>query len=256
MDLLAADIVNRFYTFMWPMLRISALLLTAPLFSISAVPRRIRVLTALALTWFIYPLVEWPIIDPMSAPGLVEIVNQIFIGCLMGLTLQVVVAAVVTAGQALANAIGLSMATLIDPTLGNVPVLSQFLLILAVLMFVGSGGHLLLLSVLLKSFSAVPIGQSLLTQDTWGKLIAWSSMMFTGALLIALPVMAVMLLINAGLGVITRAAPSLNIFSVGFPAMMVLGLAACVFMMESMGLRISWLWVQAFNALDELTRGR
>ncbi|NBP46364.1 MAG: flagellar biosynthetic protein FliR, partial [Betaproteobacteria bacterium] len=97
MDLLAADIVNRFYTFMWPMLRISALLLTAPLFSIAAVPRRIRVLAALALTWFIYPLVEWPNIDPMSAPGLVEIVNQIFIGCLMGLTLQVVVAAVVTA---------------------------------------------------------------------------------------------------------------------------------------------------------------
>ena len=96
MDLLAADIVNRFYTFMWPMLRISALLLTAPLFSISAVPRRIRVLAALALTWFIYPLVEWPIILPMSAPGLVEIVNQIFIGCLLVVTLLVWGAEVVT----------------------------------------------------------------------------------------------------------------------------------------------------------------
>ena len=193
MDLLAADIVNRFYTFMWPMLRISALLLTAPLFSIAAVPRRVRVLAGLALTWFIYPLVDWPVIDPISAPGLVEIVNQIFIGCLMGLTLQVVVAAVVTAGQALSNAIGLSMATLIDPTLGNVPILSQFLLIMAVLIFVGTGGHLLLLGLLLKSFSAVPIGESLLNQATWGKLIAWSSMIFTGALLISLPVIAALL---------------------------------------------------------------
>ncbi len=252
MDLLAADIVNRFYTFLWPMLRISALLLTAPLFSISAVPRRVRVLAALALTWFIYPLVDWPLIDPMSAPGLVEIVNQIFIGCVMGLTLQVVVAAVVTAGQALANAIGLSMATLIDPTLGNVPILSQFLLIMAVLIFVGTGGHLLLLSVLLKSFTAVPIGQSMLNQAVWGKLIAWSSMIFTGALLISLPVMAVLLLINAGLGVVTRAAPSLNIFAVGFPAMMLVGFLACMLTMESMGLRLQWLWVQAFEVLDDL----
>jgi len=252
MDLLAADIVDRFYTFMWPMLRISALLLTAPLFSIAAVPRRIRVLAALALTWFIYPLVEWPVIDPMSAPGLVEIVNQIFIGCLMGLTLQVVVAAVVTAGQALSNAIGLSMATLIDPTLGNVPILSQFLLIMALLIFVGTGGHLLLLSVLLKSFSAVPIGQSLLNQETWGKLITWSSMIFTGALLVSLPVMAVLLLINAGLGVVTRAAPSLNIFAVGFPAMMIMGILACVLTMESMGLRLQWIWVRAFGVLDDL----
>ncbi|MBM3390232.1 MAG: flagellar biosynthetic protein FliR [Betaproteobacteria bacterium] len=252
MDLLAADIVDRFYTFMWPMLRISALLLTAPLFSIASVPRRIRVLAALALTWFIYPLVEWPVIDPMSAPGLVEIVNQIFIGCLMGLTLQVVVAAVVTAGQALSNAIGLSMATLIDPTLGNVPILSQFLLIMALLIFVGTGGHLLLLSLLLKSFSAVPIGQSLLNQETWGKLIAWSSMIFTGALLVSLPVMAVLLLINTGLGVVTRAAPSLNVFAVGFPAMMIAGILACVLTMESIGLRLQWMWVRAFGVLDNL----
>ena len=256
MDLLAVDIVNRFYTFLWPMLRISALLLTAPLFSISAVPRRIRVLMALALTWFIYPLHEWPIIDPVSASGLVEIVNQIFIGCVMGLTLQIVVAAVVTAGMALSNAIGLSMATLIDPSLGNVPVLSQFLLIMAVLIFVGTGGHLMLLGVLLKSFSAVPIGDSLLNQETWGKLIAWSSMIFTGAVLLSLPVMAALLLVNAGLGVVTRAAPSLNIFAVGFPAMMLLGIVWMMLTMESIGLRIQWLWVQAFGAMDSLLGAR
>jgi flagellar biosynthetic protein FliR len=186
----------------------------------------------------------------------VEIVNQIFIGCLMGLTLQVVVAAVVTAGQAISNAIGLSMATLIDPTLGNVPILSQLLLIMAVLIFLGTGGHLLLLGVLLKSFSAVPIGESLLNQTTWGKLIAWSSMMFTGALLISLPVMAALLLINAGLGVVTRAAPSLNIFAVGFPAMMIVGFLTCLLTMESMGLRLQWLWVQAFGVLDDLFGSR
>lgn len=252
MELLAADIVNRFYGFMWPMLRISALLLTAPLFSISAVPRRIRVLIALTLTWFIYPLVEWPAVDPVSAVGVLEIVNQIFIGCLMGLVLQVVVAAVVVAGQTISNSIGISMATLIDPSLGNVPVLSQFLLIMAILIFVGTGGHLLLLGILLKSFTSVPVGHSMLDQETWGRLIAWSSMIFTGALLISLPVMAALLLLNAGLGVVTRAAPSLNIFAVGFPAMMLAGFAVTVLSMESIGLRLQWLWVQGFTTLTDL----
>jgi flagellar biosynthetic protein FliR len=102
----------------------------------------------------------------------------------------------------------------------------------------------------------VPIGESLLNQATWGKLIAWSSMIFTGALLISLPVIAALLLINAGLGVVTRAAPSLNIFAVGFPAMMIVGIVACVLTMESMGLRLQWLWVQAFGVLDDLFGGR
>jgi flagellar biosynthesis protein FliR len=80
MNLLVADIVERFYTFLWPMLRISGLLLTAPLFSQNAVNVRLRVLLALVLTWLVYPLHDWPLIDPTSAPGLLEIVNQIFIG--------------------------------------------------------------------------------------------------------------------------------------------------------------------------------
>ena len=252
MDILATEIVKGLYAFLWPFLRISALLLTAPMFSTAAVPRRIRILIGVALTAFIYPLVEWPAVDPISAPGLLEIVNQIFIGCIMGLVLQIVVAAVVLAGQAISNAVGLSMATLIDPSLGNVPVLSQFLLIMAVLIFVGTGGHLLLVGILLKSFAAVPVGDSMLDQATWGRLIAWSSMIFTGGLLLSLPVMAALLLINAGLGVVTRAAPSLNIFAVGFPAMLLTGIVVCVLSMESIGLRLQWLWVQGFSTLSDL----
>jgi flagellar biosynthetic protein FliR len=157
-EALADRIVEGFYGLLWPMLRISALLLTMPLFSIAAVPRRIRVLLGLALTLMIYPQVEWPSLDPVSAAGILEGVNQIFIGCMMGLMLQVVVAAVVVAGQALSNAVGLSMASLIDPTLGNVPILSQFLLIMSVLIFLGEGGHLILVGLLFKSFSAYRSG--------------------------------------------------------------------------------------------------
>ena len=90
MDLLISEVVDRFYMLMWPMIRISAFLLAAPFFSLRAVSVRIRVLLAILLTWMIYPLSDWPSIDPLSAIGLREVFLQVFIGVLMGLLLQVV----------------------------------------------------------------------------------------------------------------------------------------------------------------------
>ena len=99
MDVLANDIVQRFYLFLWPMLRISALMLSAPIFSLRALNVRMRILLAAALTWMVFPLHDWPNIDPASAAGLLEMFNQIGIGLLMGLTLQICTAAMVLAGQ-------------------------------------------------------------------------------------------------------------------------------------------------------------
>ncbi len=252
MELLVADIVGRFYTFLWPMLRIGALLVTAPVFALSAFNLRLRVLLALALTAMVYPLHVWPAIDPVSAAGLREIFNQIAIGALAGLTLQVVVAAMVVAGQAIASSMGLTMATMLDPNLGNVPVLSQFMIVLGSLVFVGSGGHAVLLGLILESFNFLPIGTSILTQDNLGLLVRWSSMMFLGSVLIALPVMVALLFINVGVGVMTRAAPSLNIFSVGLPASIAAGFVILIMFLGSMVGRIDWLWLQAFGTVRNL----
>jgi len=183
MQLLAADIVEKFYTFLWPMLRISALMLSAPVFSLNAFNRRMRVLMALVLTWLVWPLQSWPQIDPVSAEGLKEIANQLAIGALAGLVLQVVLAAIVVAGQAAASSMGLSMASLIDHNLGNVPVISQFLVVLGSLVFVSSGGHAILLGLILESFRTLPIGTGILSQDSLGLLIRWSSMMFLGSMI-------------------------------------------------------------------------
>jgi flagellar biosynthesis protein FliR len=252
MNLLAADIVERFYTFLWPMLRISALLLAAPIFSLRALTLRVRVLFALALTWMVYPLYQWPVIDPVSAAGLLEIFNQISIGLVMGLVLQIATAALLVAGQAISNSMGLSIANMIDPNLGNVPVIAQFMLILSTLIFVGLGGHAMLLALLVDSFSSVPIGKPLLSQAVLTQLLAWSSMMFLGAVLISLPVMVALLFINIGLGVTTRAAPSLNIFSLGLPAMIIAGFGVLMVALPSMGSRIQWLWLQGFMQVRNL----
>ena len=251
MDFLVTEVVERFYAFMAPMIRISAFLLAAPFFSIRAVSVRIRVLLAFVLTWMIYPLSEWPVLDPTSAEGLKAIFAQVFIGVLMGLLLQIVNAALIIGGQAVSASMGLSMANMVDPSMGNVPVIAQFFVICSTLIFLGLGGHVLVISLLLESFMLVPIGSVIELQQLLELTIEWSAMMFLGAILIGLPLMASLLFINIGLGIITRAAPALNIFAVGFPAMILAGIVLLSLSMTSIGYRIQWLWQESFEIIGQ-----
>lgn len=252
MDVLVAEIIQRFYMLLWPMTRISAFLLAAPFFSLQSVTVRIRVLFALALTLLVYPLVDWPLIAPTTAAGLKELFTQVFIGVLMGLSLQVVSAALVVGGQAISASMGLSMANMVDPNMGNVPVIAQFLLICSTLIFLGFGGHALVLRALLESFTTLPIGAEVEVQLLLTALFEWSAMMFLGALLLAMPIMVSLLFVNLGLGVITRAAPALNIFAVGFPAMLMAGMLILSLSMRSIGFRIQWLWEQSFDTVGKM----
>jgi len=251
MEILAAEVVDLFYSLIWPMIRISAFLLTAPFFSIRAVSVRIRVLLAVLLTWMVYPLTDWPLLDPFSAIGLREAFLQVFIGALMGLLLQIVNAALIIGGQAISASMGLSMANMVDPNMGNVPVIAQFLIICSTLIFVGLGGHVIVISLLLESFQVLPIGQLVQVKSLMALTIEWSSMMFLGAVMIGLPLMSSLLFINIGLGVITRAAPALNIFAVGFPAMILAGIVLLSLSMTSIGFRIQWLWQQSFDTMGQ-----
>ncbi len=251
MDILVSEIVQRFYTLLWPMIRISAFLLASPFFSLRAVSVRIRVLLALLLTLMVYPLVEWPTIDPYSAAGLREVPNQVLIGAVMGMLLQIVNAALVVGGQAVSGSMGLGMANMVDPNMGNVPVISQFFIVCSTLIFMGMGGHVVVITLVLESFKALPIGEMLAPDMLMAVLLKWSTMMFLGALLLALPIIVCLLFVNIGVGVITRAAPALNIFAVGFPAMIMAGLLLLAMSMSSIGYRIQWLWRQSFEVVGQ-----
>ena len=251
MDLLVSEVVERFYVLLWPMIRVSAFLLAAPFFSLRSVTVRIRVLLAALLTLMIYPLVDWPIIDPYSAAGLREIFNQVLIGTVMGMLLQIVNAALVVGGQAVSGSMGLGMANMVDPNMGNVPVISQFFIICSTLIFMGIGGHVLVISLILESFRSLPIGQMLAPDMLMAVLLQWSSMIFLGALLLALPIIVCLLFVNIGVGVITRAAPALNIFAVGFPAMILAGMLLLSLSMSSIGYRIQWLWRESFEVVGQ-----
>ncbi len=211
--------------FFWPLLRIGGLVMAAPIFNSRQIPQRLRLVVTLVLVWVIVPVIPpVPVIDIWSGAGVVEAVRQILVGVAMGTLLQLAFGAVAFGGQAVANAMGLGFASMVDPQNGvQVPVLSQFYLIIATLTFLLLNGHLVLIELLVDSFRTLPIGADALGRNEFRAVVAWGSELFAGGLLMALPLMGALLLVNLAFGVVSRAAPQLHIFAVGFPLSMILG---------------------------------
>ena len=255
MNIALIDIMDRFLVVIWPMLRLSSFLVFTSIFSNRAVNLRIRLTLGFVLAFFVSQQITIPHIDPFASAGLLEIVRQILIGLTMGLVFQIASAALVVAGQAISNSMGLSFASMLDPNMGSVPVTSEFFTILGTLVFLGMGGHLVVFGLVLESFRVLPIGVAFFGQDMLGKMIHWSSMMFLGGLLLGLPLVMTLLFINIGLGFVARAAPSLNIFTVGFPALILIGFFVLILSMGSDVARIEWIWSQAFVMLRDFLGG-
>ena len=213
-------------SFFWPLLRISAMFVTIPVFSGRFVDTKILVGTALMITFFTIPLLpEMQPVEVLSYEGLMTGLQQIMIGLMTGFVLQLVFSAIVFAGQGIAYSMGLGFASMVDPGTGvSVPVVSQFYLILATLMFLTLGGHLVLIEMLIDSFQTLPIGSTGIDRSDLWLVLSWSSRIFSAGLLMAVPAIVSLLMINIAFGVVTRAAPQLNIFAVGFPITLTLGL--------------------------------
>jgi len=212
-------------SFVWPLLRIGAMVVSAPIFSSRQTPVLFRIGLVLVLTWITMPLLPAPpVVDAFSPAAFLMVAQQVLIGVAMGFVLQMVFAALVFGGQVIAYSMGLGFASMMDPQNGvQVPVVSQFYLILATLLFLTLDGHLVLIDLLVQSFRTFPVAVDGFGRNSLMDIVSWGSYMFTGGLLMALPVMAALLLVNLGMGVVTRAAPQLNIFAVGFPITMLFG---------------------------------
>lgn len=213
--------------FFWPFLRVGAVMLSAPLFSSRQVPMRWRLLLAVLLTLTLAPVIPpVPVVDPLSPPGFLTALHQILIGLAMGFMLQMTFAAMVFGGQVIANKMGLGFAQMVDPQNGvQVPVLSQYYVVVTTFVFLLLNGHLILIELLALSFRTLPIAAEGLSQADLLAVVSWGSQIFAGGLLIALPAVGALMLVNLGFGVVGRAAPQLHIFAVGFPVTMALGFA-------------------------------
>lgn len=243
---------------MWPFMRIGAMLMAAPVFGARLVPVRVRLALALTLTWILSPMVypDAVVIDPLTAEGLMVGVQQVLIGLAMGFTLQMVFSAVVIAAQSMAMGMGLGFATAVDPQNGvQVPVVAQYYLTLATLIFLAMDGHLLLIRVLVDSFQSLPVSLEGLSHDGLWALVNWGGRMFAGAVLIALTAMTSLLIINIAFGVMSRAAPQLNIFGVGFPVMMGAGFIVIMLGLTGLAPQVAELMQDAFELIGLLVAG-
>lgn len=223
MEFTQAELLRTVNSLIWPFLRVSAFFLAAPIFGARSVSVRVRVALALMIAWALAPLVDAPAISALSAVGLLISAQQIALGLGMGFIFQLAFSAVVIAGQNIAMTMGLGFASALDPQNGvQVPVVSQLYLIFATLLFLAIDGHLLFVQGLHESFTLLPLGAPW-PQDLPWVLSLWAGRMFAAGLLIALPALAGLLLVNIAFGVVTRAAPQLNIFAVGFPVTLLVG---------------------------------
>jgi flagellar biosynthetic protein FliR len=220
------DLFNWLANFIWPFFRITALFVVLPIFSGHLIPVHARIILAAAITLIIAPLLpSLPHIPLFSLSGVLLVTQQVLIGVAMGFILQFVFAAVVFGGQTIAYNMGLGFASMIDPQTGvQVPVIAQFYLLLATLLFLSIDGHLLMIGLVIDSFTAIPIGNGGLTTTGLLAVVSWSSRLFAVGVLLSLPIMSILLLVNLGFGVASRAAPQLNIFSVGFPISLFVGI--------------------------------
>jgi len=213
--------------YVWPFVRVSAFFIALPIISSGIVPTYIKAGLAILVSFLVAPVIPvQPVIDPFSLLGLIVTVQQVIIGLALGFMIKLVFSALETGGYLIGQSMGLGFAQMNDPANGiTVPVVSQFYTVLATLTFLIMNGHLIMLEVLVNSFTVMPINITGLGADGIWQLIKWSSWIFTGAVIIALPAVGALLLVNIAFGVMMRAAPQLNIFTIGFPISLMLGLA-------------------------------
>lgn len=239
---------------LWPFIRVGGLLLAAPIVGTKTVPVRIRAALALLLSVVLAPaLPPVAIVDPLSAAGVSTALQQLAIGIAMGLVLRVMFSVIEMAGQLMAQQMGLGFASLVDPQTGNqVPVLGQFYILLATLLFLGVDGHLLMLESLQHSFELLPIGADGISRAGIGVLLDWAGALFSTGILIALPVIVTLLIVNVALGVMGRAAPQLNVFAIGFPVMLLLGVGVSWLALPSLAEHCDRLIGAAFDVIGQM----
>lgn len=238
--------------YLWPFIRIGACFMTAPVFGARFAPPRVRLLLAGAVTLIVAPLAPAPQTATFSAAAIVIAIHQILIGVATAFVLQLMFDALALGGQLLANSMGLSFAFNVDPLRGaSTPVIGQFYMLLVTLTFLAMDGHLVLIEALARSFTTMPVGPQGLSAGGFRAVAEWGSQLFASAVAVALPGMTALLVVNLAFGVMSRAAPTLNLFAVGFPVALVFGLVIVLLSLPS--LQASF--VELLQATFEFLRG-
>lgn len=253
LNVTAAQLDAWLAAFMFPLARILGLITSAPFFSNRSISARIRLTAGLAVGMAVLPTL--PPIPPIATDSWMALgilVHQILIGVAIGFMMRLFFAAIDLAGEMIGLQMGLSFAVFFSPqTGGQSSVLAQFLNLLTLMVFLVLDGHLMLIKVVVMSFDWLPIGEATSSQ-AWLLIARYASVMFASGVLISLPMIAALLLTNIALGVLTRAAPQLNLFAVGFPVTLSLGFVVLFISLNYLAPVFQFLFEEGFEAIDML----
>ena len=241
---------------LWPLTRILGLIAAAPLFGNTAVPVSVKVSLGVLLAAIMAPAIPaLPAADPMSMAGFLILVQELLVGLAMGFSMRIVFAAIEMAGELSSLTMGLGFASFFNPTSGGQSsAVSQFLTLVATMAFLAANAHLVLLQALAESFITLPVSGTPISVGAPLELARWGARIFSAGLQLSLPIVAALLITNVALGILTRAAPQLNIFGIGFAVSLGVGLLVLSLTLPYLGTPILNLFNQGIETTRSLAR--
>lgn len=251
------SIEPQLWALLFTMVRVGAAFVAAPVFGAVSVPFNVRVLLTGAIGVLSMNAV------PIQAPGEVfalatflAVAAEVLVGLALGFILQIAFAAPLVASEVIGVSMGLSFATAINPQTGqSTPALGQFLTILLTLLFLAVDGHLVLVELVVRSYELLPPGQAWLTPGKLQNIALFGGYAFLAGLLLALPVGFLLLCLNIVVGMLSRSAPALNLFAIGIPASLAMGVLALLVGMPAMGDYMLVIVREALDAAQTLVLG-
>ena len=251
------DVMDQALAFLILSLRIGAFLLAAPFFGSRMIPLPVRIVFAASIAAFLIGRVEVPAIEVLTTVHVLPVIAQeLALGLSAGLLLTILFSAVALAGEKVAATAGLSFASQVDPNSGGqMPLVSQIFTLFLTVVFLSINGHLVAFAILIESYSFAPIGAGI----DYGALFQISELagatMFATAARLMLPIVTVLFLVNITIGVITRSAPTLNLFSFGFPITLIAVFLLLFLSAGPLGYAFQDLVASALEHLGDLLRG-
>jgi len=219
MDLFTFD-PNLVFSFFLTLFRVSLVMFLLPFFGGDTVPIHAKAALCLVFSIGVWPYLNFPGVHMPGNPWMIVIMlcGELLLGLILGLVVRILFASVQLGGQVIGFQMGFAMINVVDPITGiSEAVTAHFLYMTTILTFLALNGHLYLLQGLGRSFDLVPPGTFLLNAQVYHDIVGFSGEMFRLAIRIAAPVMAAIFLVDLALGLISKAAPQMNVLFVGFP---------------------------------------
>lgn len=248
------EIIQLIASFLWPLTRLLGFIAIAPPFGNNGVPVQVKLVLGIFLALIVAPTLDViPDVDMLSLTGILILAQQLIVGLAMGFIVRVIFAGVEMAGEVAGLTMGLGFATFYDPqTRGRSSAISQFLVIITTLLFLALNVHLAMFEALIHSFKTIPISSSLQMGFSVKTLAIWGEEIFKIAFILSLPIVAALLITNIALGILTRAAPQLNLFGIGFPITIGVGFLMLSMILPYLLLPLENLFQHALDAIRNL----